>query len=377
MDYCGFVIRRERMARGWSQQGLCKGVCAVSYLSKIEQGRVVPSHEVLDALYARLELPVPDEAQRRDAEQRIRRAMEALFDARWDAVREEVSGLNDLRGSALEPWALLLRAYVIPPNAPLEEALEPCLDRMQLALQRNLQERCEEACRLFPCALLHSYRGIHAYKVGDNTTAMEALHTAYSMAAEEGRPALMLDCQMFMGNCYSNRCDLEGMRAHYAVAERLARALGREQDLYSLRYNTGATLLQAGHVQEAYDALSVLPEPGALAQHKLAICLEKLGRREEALRMLDEMERSLDQENTDDALDRLMGRVVRLRLQSDDPLHDPAYGDAVMECFARCRAERPVGYAAFHLPWVLEWLEAGRQYKQACELLKNFPKIQK
>lgn len=93
--------------------------------------------------------------------------------------------------------------------------------------------------------------------------------------------------------------------------------------------------------------------------------------------MLDEMERSLDQENTDDALDRLMGRVVRLRLQSDDPLHDPAYGDALMECFARCRAERPVGYAAFHLPWVLEWLEAGRQYKQACELLKNFPKIQK
>ena len=43
MDYCGFVIRRERLARGWSQQGLCKGICAVSYLSKIEQGQAAPS----------------------------------------------------------------------------------------------------------------------------------------------------------------------------------------------------------------------------------------------------------------------------------------------------------------------------------------------
>ena len=145
MDYCGFVIRRERLARGWSQQGLCKGICAVSYLSKIEQGQAAPSREVLDALFVRLNLPVPDEAQRRDAEQRIRQGMEALFDGRWDDVREATDGLPDLRDSELEPWALLLRAYAAPPYAPLDEALEPCLSRIQLDLQRNLQDRCEEA----------------------------------------------------------------------------------------------------------------------------------------------------------------------------------------------------------------------------------------
>ena len=35
--------------------------------------------------------------------------------------------------------------------------------------------------------------------------------------------------------------------------------------------------------------------------------------------------------------------------------------------------ELPIGYAAFHLPRVLEWLTAGRQYKQAYELLRDFP----
>ena len=104
MDYCGFVIRRERMARGWSQQGLCKGVCAVSYLSKIEQGQAAPSREVLDALYARLNLPVLREPQRRDAEQRIRQGMEALLDGRWDDVRHDLDMALDRVAPERQPF---------------------------------------------------------------------------------------------------------------------------------------------------------------------------------------------------------------------------------------------------------------------------------
>ena len=43
----GQLIRAERLRRGWSQEGLCRGVCAVSYLSKIEQGKAEASEEVL------------------------------------------------------------------------------------------------------------------------------------------------------------------------------------------------------------------------------------------------------------------------------------------------------------------------------------------
>ena len=41
MNYAGFLIRQKRLEKGWSQEGLCRGVCAVSYLSKIEQGKAV------------------------------------------------------------------------------------------------------------------------------------------------------------------------------------------------------------------------------------------------------------------------------------------------------------------------------------------------
>ena len=46
----GFIIRRERMRRDWSQDGLCRGICAASYLSKIEQGRVTASEDILRIL---------------------------------------------------------------------------------------------------------------------------------------------------------------------------------------------------------------------------------------------------------------------------------------------------------------------------------------
>lgn len=56
MDYAGFVLRRERLKRNWSLEGLCKGICTISYLSKIEQGKAVPSPELLGQLFAQMDL---------------------------------------------------------------------------------------------------------------------------------------------------------------------------------------------------------------------------------------------------------------------------------------------------------------------------------
>ena len=50
----GTMIRKYRLEKNYSQEGLCKGVCAVSYLSKIEQGSVEASPEILQGLLHRL-----------------------------------------------------------------------------------------------------------------------------------------------------------------------------------------------------------------------------------------------------------------------------------------------------------------------------------
>lgn len=50
----GIMLRRERLLRKWSQETLSKGICLVSYLSKIEQGKADADEQLLAALFEKL-----------------------------------------------------------------------------------------------------------------------------------------------------------------------------------------------------------------------------------------------------------------------------------------------------------------------------------
>ena len=65
--------------------------------------------------------------------------------------------------------------------------------------------------------------------------------------------------------------------------------------------------------------------------------------------------------------------LVRYRLEHPDYLHDDTYGTQLLDCFQRLRDTYPMGFTRFHLPWVLAWYKANRQYRQACRLLEEFP----
>lgn len=184
----------------------------------------------------------------------------------------------------------------------------------------------------------------------------------------------MLECRLIMGSVCCNRLDLDGMEEHYRAAERMARALGRQEDLRAMAYNRAATQVECGRYQEAYGYFSALERPRVMELHKLAVCCEGLGRTQEALDALDRAE-TAPEEYPDRALCMEICGLVRRRLENPGYLRDPDYGAALMDVFQRCRRELPIGYAGFHLPWVLEWLTAGRQYKLAYELVREFPLV--
>ena len=187
-DIAGLLIRQARLGRDWSQAGLCRGICAPSYLSKIEQGKAAPSPEVMELLFRRLDLV----------------------------------------------WT------------PEPESLEPCWK-----------------------ALLY---------------------------------------------------------------------------------------------------FSALPHPSLLDLHKLAICHEQLGHREQALTAVQQAELLSSGE-----IERQMLALVRYRLEHPGYLHDSTYGTQLLDCFQHLRDTYPMGFTRFHLPWVLAWYKANRQYRQAFRLLEEFP----
>lgn len=377
----GFIIRRERMRRDWSQDGLCRGICAASYLSKIEQGRVEASEDILRLLYERLELPwYGGEGALPALSERIDELYEQVYSGEFEALSEELSALAPQRDALLQspaaPDIAVLEAAANwrgGTDAGVDAGMEQHLSPRGLALLRLMQHREAEAAAIYPSALCSYWAGVTQYESGRSyTAAVENLQRAYSLAAGEGRARLMMLSRAYIGNCYCNQLDVENMEAHYTVAERLATALHDAGMLTSIRYNRAATTLETGDYESAYKYFSTLEEPTAMALHKLAICCEKLGRKDEAFSALDRAD-AVGDTHMPAGLAEEMLSLVRRRLENPDYLRDADYGAALLSCFERCRRELPIGYAGFHLPWLLEWYTANRQYKLAYELMNEFP----
>lgn len=372
MNYTCFLIRQQRLARCWSQEGLCKGICTVSYLSKIEQGKADPSPEILRLLFKRLGIRWYDEQDGLDS-QLIGDALEDLISDEMDSffLRLETPEWKKLETSR---WALdcqLLDRCSAVDGTPLESALEACMDQKQLALQRYLQGRWEEALQLWPTAWMYLGAGENCYWQGSTAQAIELLQTANDLAAQEGRPRIMLRARSFMGNCYCNLHDFVSMERHYNAASRIAKALDEPDYLRSIAYNTATAHLEQGEYTPFLEYFETLEQPDGMDLHKLALCYEKLGRKDEALAALD----AASEQSTylpEDILPK-MCELVRLRLNDPDYLDSEIYGKTLLSCFDVCRQHLPVGFCLFHLPWMLEWHEHHRQYKQAYSLLLDFP----
>ena len=110
-----------------------------------------------------------------------------------------------------------------------------------------------------------------------------------------------------------------------------------------------------------------------MALHKLAVCEEKLGRKEDALRTLDRVHETPalhagHGDFPDHAWIERMCDLIRYRLEHPGYLRDAAYGEMLLSAYADMEKELPHGYALFHQPWMEEWYVANRQYKQAYEL---------
>ena len=346
----------------------------MSYLSKIETGKAQPSADVLRLLLARLGLhtdPALEAAGAHCAED----GYERLFTGRFGELAAALPAVSDETYRATAAWTdlLLLRQFDTDGGA-LDAGLEVGMTQRQLAMQRLLQGRWDEALALLPNAFCHWRIGVSAYEAGRYEDAVEHLQAGYDLAARDGAARLMLLCRTYMGNCYCNRRDIERMRPHYTAARRLAQALGEQELLDSIAYNTAAVQIERGQFEEAYGYFSTLDDPGVLALHKLAICCEKTGRTAEALAALERAEAAEAAEQRSEAVEKMLA-VVRFRLAHPDYLHCDAYGALLLDCFACCRTRLPQGYAAFHLPWVVEWYTAARQYKKVCELLTEFPDI--
>ena len=392
LRWLGVWIKLERLKRNWSQEGLCHGLCAVSYLSKIEQGKVpAPNPDLMRLLCKRLDGAWEDDpAVLAPLESRVEEMYDAFLDADFGRFWALHKGLMEHWEEYLHsPFlldALILGYESEEDKVRLSEAeltllkeMEPVLSHRQRTVCKISAGRATELLDKDPSSREYLGAGIEYYQSGAYTRSVELLQTAFQMGAAEGRVCIMLLARVFSGNCYANLQDYPQMTAHYRVAEKIARAVGDLEEVETIRYNIAATALDLGRAEEAYayfhaacgeekpaETLSVM------ALHKLARCCEALGKTEEALSALDRAERAKAVYPEREFALEICG-LVRYRLTHEDYIHDPVYGEKLTRCFERMERELPPGFAGSHIPYMLAWYTENRMYKDAYQLLFRFP----
>lgn len=380
--FIGALIRRERLRRNLSQEGLCKGVCAVSWLSKIEQGKAEAGEDVLRPLLERLGIQYetdPDFLAK--AEQIVEENYALHFSNRTEPpeLAEKLEWLlqNQTRCAASPCFldVLLLEAErndTLPPE--LAEFASVMNGRqyamyLYLRLRLNGEDTAEELLRLSPRAYYTYVVACRRLENGKFLAAYGLYQRTYELAAREGEPLLMAQAQLGLGGCASADGDWAAMLEHYRTGRKLLQAVGDPDGAISvIDYNTAATYLDLGQPERALPLLESVGPRDALCCHKLAIALERLGRREEALEAVNKG-RELEADSTAQPAIREMLDLVAYRLEHPGYLKDRAYSALMEDTFALLRRTMPAGFVRFHLPYYLEVLEAERRYKEAYRLV--------
>lgn len=380
----GIIIRRRRQKLNWSQTTLCAGICAVSHLSKIEQGKAEGSPEVLRLLLQRLGIQWRDDPE-------FCRESSAWFEEWYDRL---FSGENiDQLGPALaqrqeeyqnSPFFLdwLMLTWLTSGEQPVNIKDYVCvMDDRQYNLYLCLTEQFQELLRTSDRSYFLLAAGTLPFWRGDYEKAVVCFQRGMDQAYREGSLRILLKCCGNLGTCYSCLNQLEQTREYYTAASRMARSLGRLKDMSIMAYNLATTELQLGLPEEALRHLLEQPWNEAVYFQKLAICYEQLGQKDKAHAALEQAQTApltvlLD--GTPGETEQIRGifkqicELVRIRLDDANYLKNPAYGETLIDCIRSMKKQLPMGFVQFHAGWLEEWYVANRQYHKAHEVLRTF-----
>lgn len=395
-DLRGFLIRYYRLQKNFSQEGLCHGICAVSYLSKIEQGRVVAADEIYQALFQALGISFQADglwiAQARGMLQEL--AESWFYEERRDAC-ELQEHMEELLHSPLCVDVLLIKALYEKQEAEkLLQELAVFLDymnneqrflyhflcaRQQYASKEkdafvHMLAELQEAQKYGDYSIVYQEKGIAYARLGDYSQALYHHVKAYDLACEEGFLPCMIDASMHIANCYSGMHAEGVMLKYYERCEHLCRSSHNKQMQAYVWYNIGSTYQQWNAYEKALPLLlkayAVLNDT-FLCCHKLALVYEQLQRREEGQRYVKEMENQLQEHPFANGEEIL--RFVKYRYEQ--AVDEDAYIDCLQHLCASSQYFH--GLRQFHLPYLIDALKRKRRYKEALQLMEEqyFPEI--
>lgn len=379
MNIAGMLLRIERLKQGKGQKEICGGICVVSYLSKIERGKVDPDPEILRRLF--LELGI-DYCCDRDflawAEDLMKKAYYQLdYDLDRAACRELAPEDRRLFYSPLAlDWIILkgLEWEDIP-----TEVLDQCADAMdpqQLAWYYMVpgvcrgQEAIRRAKRAYEIlgsstSLLHL--ALSYWEASEYLKVQELCEQAADLAMREGNTHNIAGSFFMAGNLYACLKLDELMFSNYERGIRLLQNTFWKEDLDGVYYNMGATYLEMNRFDEAREYLDKVREKNFLLDQKKCLLEIRVGNHETGMQYLKEMEKEAASKAPDNDVELLMLEEAKMEMKKDF-LSDRAYLELLERLMRLLEQKRHFGYMNFYHDQYKEACCRQRMYRKALEM---------
>lgn len=392
----GFLIRYHRLQQNISQDGLCKGICVVSYVSKIEQGKVEANDEIIHQLFQVLGISYCNDE---NFINKGRKMLKQYYDKKRyrENVEEEENWLSQHSDSLLHsPLCIAYRLYLIAKKSNdkqyniidehVEELalFEPCMEdeeRYQYYLSYASHSKYEvrkkyilQAGKLKDSDDFHYACGHMYLSNGEFFEAIEHLQKAYDMYSNTGNVYGMLYTCVLLGDCYACQNVEALMMKYYKIGANLARNLKDKKEMRVLYYNIGATYLELKRYDIAEEYLSQcmhtnddVMEDVFYCNHKLALLYIETNRKEKGLPYVKKLQ-SIATSLQKDAFLKISEFIV-LRYE-DNYLQNKRYAEVLQEI---CKLEDSLyfGFRLFHARYYVEVLQHQRRYKEAFHILQE------
>ncbi|HHU08341.1 MAG TPA: hypothetical protein GXZ59_08375 [Clostridiaceae bacterium] len=377
-NYIGMLLRTERLRQGLELGDVSEGICAASYLCKIELGQAQASAELMKDLLNRLGLEYEqDEDFLAEMQLLLDRVYEAIY--YQHDIKQELKLLREhkvrIRKSPLRLSYDITESFMEEKSKPELEALQSYMDDRELAvylLSHNIAEErppLEHAKRVSD--LLQNSFGLLVYMqacLWNNRFAeLKSLgdHCS-SLALSEGNLYVLIQVDLLTGTAYASEGYLAVAITYYKRAAHFIKNSIWPSLVSGINYNLGATYLELGDLARAAELLVTVPRSyGFYLFHKLAWLALATADREAAQHELKEMKRTVGQDRSK----KLIYAVTAIQLR-ENFASEAASLQLVEELIDCLKETKHIGFLRFHRELITKVFIAHRKYKKAYEYEK-------